>query len=129
MGQLKPMERYPVVFLTSILLFVIFIPSPAQGLCIGPEACGIIAGTFLSMLTVPLCIVAFLFAIWPKTRRWLQVFAVLPGGMAILTGYLMVIRVNRVDLLYIPLIHFGLMIVMIGIGRFDHNKESKNEET
>ena len=129
MGQLKPMERYPVVFLTSILLFVIFIPSPAQGLCIGPEACGIIAGTFLSMLTVPLCIVAFLFAIWPKTRRWLQVFAVLPGGMAILTGYLMVIRVNRVDLLYIPLIHFGLMIVMIGIGRFDRNKESKNEET
>jgi hypothetical protein len=129
MGQLKPMERYPVVFLTSILLFVIFIPSPAQGLCIGPEACGIIAGAFLSMLTVPLCIVAFLFAIWPKTRRWLQVFAVLPGGMAILTGYLMVIRVNRVDLLFIPLIHFGLMIVMIGIGRFDRNKESKNEET
>ncbi len=129
MGQLKPMERYPVVFLTSILLFVIFIPSPAQGLCIGPEACGIIAGTFLSMLTVPLCIVAFLFAIWPKTRRWLQVFAVLPGVMAMLTGYLMVIRVNRVDLLFIPLIHFGLMIVMIGIGRFDRNKESKNEET
>ncbi len=129
MGQLKPMERYPVVFLTSILLFVIFIPGPAQGLCIGPEACGIITGAFLSMLTVPLCIVAFLFAIWPKTRRWLQVFAVLPGGMAILTGYLMVIRVNRVDLLFIPLIHFGLMIVMIGIGRFDRNKESKNEET
>ena len=129
MGQLKPMERNPVVFLTSILLFVIFIPSPAQGLCIGPEACGIIAGTFLSMLTVPLCIVAFFFAIWPKTRRWLQVFAVLPGGMAILTGYLMVIRANRVDLLLIPLIHFGLMIVMIDIGRFDRNKESKNEET
>jgi len=123
------MERYPVVFLTSILLFVIFIPSPAQGLCISPEACGIIVGTWLSMLTVPLCIVAFLFAIWPKTRRWLQVFAVLPGVMAMLTGYLMVIRVNRVDLLFIPLIHFGLMIVMIGIGRFDRNKESKNEET
>ena len=127
MGQLKPMERYPVVFLTSILLIVIFIPSPAQGLCINPEACGIIVGTWLSMLTVPLCIVAFLFAIWPKTRRWLQVFAVLPGGMAILTGYLMVIRASRVDLLFIPLIHFGLMIVMIGIGRFDRNKESKNE--
>ena len=129
MGQLKPMERFPVVFLTSILLIVIFIPSSAQGLCISPEACGIIVGTWLSMLTVPLCIVAFLFAIWPKTRRWLQVFAVIPGGMAILTGYLMVIRVNRIDLLFIPLIHFGLMIVMIGIGRFDLNKESKNEET
>ena len=86
-------------------------------------------GTWLSMLTVPLCIVAFLFAIWPKTRRWLQVFAVLPGGMAILTGYLMVIRVNSVDFLFIPLIHFGLMIVMIAIGRFDRHKESKNEET
>ena len=123
------MERRPTVFLISILAFVLLIPSPVQGLCISPEACGIIAGAFLSMLTVPLCIVAFLFAIWPKTRRWLQVFAVLPGGMAILTGYLMVIRVNRVDLLFIPLIHFGLMIVMIGIGRFDRNKESKNEET
>ena len=129
MDQLKPMERYPVVFLTSILLIVIFIPSPAQGLCINPEACGIIVGTWLSMLTVPLCIVAFLFAIWPKTRRWLQVFAVLPGGMAILTGYLMVIRVNSVDFLFIPLIHFGLMIVMIAIARFDRHKESKNEET
>ena len=129
MNQLKPMERYPVVFLTSTLLIVIFIPSPAQGLCINPEACGIIVGTWLSMLTVPLCIVAFLFAIWPKTRRWLQVFAVLPGGMAILTGYLMVIRVNSVDFLFIPLIYFGLMIVMIAIGRFDRHKESKNEET
>ena len=123
------MERFRVVFLTSNLLFVIFIPSPTQGLCIGPEACGIIAGTYLSMLTVPLCSVAFLFVWWPRTRRWLQVVAVIPGGMAILTFYLMVIRVNRVDLLYIPLIHFILMIVMIGIGRFDRNKESKNEET
>jgi hypothetical protein len=31
--------------------------------------------------------------------------------------------------LFIPLIHFGLMIVMIAIGRFDRHKESKNEET
>jgi hypothetical protein len=41
----------------------------------------------------------------------------------------MVIRVNRVDLLYIPLLHFVLMIVMIGIGRLDRNKEPKKEET
>tara|TARA_B100000131_G_scaffold211437_1_gene203286 strand:- start:6507 stop:6656 length:150 start_codon:yes stop_codon:yes gene_type:complete len=40
----------------------------------------------------------------------------------------MVIRVNRADLLLIPLIHLGLMIVMIAIGRFDRNKEPKNEE-
>ena len=129
MGQLKPMERYPVVFLTSILLIVIFIPSPVQGLCINPEACGVIVGVWASMLTVPICLVLFAFAIWPKTRPWLEVLAVLPGFMAILTGYLMVFRVARFDLIWVPLIHAGLMIVMIRIGRFDRNKESKNEET
>ena len=120
-----PMERYPVVFLTSILLIVIFIPSPVQGLCIGPEACGVIVGTWVSMLTVPICLVLFAFAIWPKTRPWLEVLAVLPGFMAILTGYLMVFRVARFDFIWVPLIHAGLMIVMIRIGRFDRNKESK----
>ena len=125
MGQLKPMERYPVVFLTSILLIVIFIPSPVQGLCINPEACGVIVGVWASMLTVPICLVLFAFAIWPKTRPWLEVLAVLPGFMAILTGYLMVFLVARFDLIWIPLIHAGLMIVMIRIGRFDRNKESK----
>ena len=129
MGQLKPMERYPVVFLTSILLIVIFIPSSVQGLCISPEACGVIVGVWASMLTVPICLVLFAFAIWPKTRPWLEVLAVLPGFMAILTGYLMVFRVARFDLIWVPLIHAGLMIVMIRIGRFDRNKESKNEET
>ena len=129
MGQLKPMERYSVVFLTSIFLIVIFIPSPVQGLCKGPEACGVIVGTWVSMLTVPICLVLFAFAIWPKTRPWLEVLAVLPGFMAILTGYLMVFRVARFDLIWVPLIHAGLMIVMIRIGRFDRNKESKNEET
>ena len=84
MGQLKPMERYPVVFLTSILLIVIFIPSPVQGLCINPEACGVIVGVWASMLTVPICLVLFAFAIWPKTRPWLEVLAILPGFMAIL---------------------------------------------
>ena len=129
MGQLKPMERYPVVFLTSILLIVIFIPSPVQGLCINPEACGVIVGVWASMLTVPICLVLFAFAIWPKTRPWLEVLAVLPGFMAILTGYLMVFRVARFDFIWVPLIHAGLMIVMIRIGRFDRHKESKNEET
>ena len=129
MGQLKPMERYPVVFLTAIFLFAILIPSPAQGLCINPEACGVVAGVFLSMVTVPICLVAFLFAISPKTRGLLRFFAALPGVMAILTGYLMVIRVNRFDLLLVPLIHFGLMKLMIRIGRLDSDKETKNEET
>ena len=125
MGQLKPMERYPVVFLTSILLIVIFIPSPVQGLCINPEACGVIVGVWASMLTVPICLVLFAFAIWPKTRPWLEVLAVLPGFMAILTGYLMVFRVARFDFIWVPLIHAGLMILMIHTGRFDRNKESK----
>ena len=49
--------------------------------------------------------------------------------MAILTGYLMVFRVARFDLILIPLIHAGLMIVMIRSGRFDPYEESKNEET
>ena len=129
MGKLKPMERYPVVFLTSILLIVIFIPSPVQGLCINPEACGVIVGVWASMLTVQICLVLFAFAIWPKTRPWLEVLAVLPGFMAILTGYLMVFRVARFDFIWVPLIHAGLMIVMIRIGRFDRHKESKNEET
>ena len=121
MGQTEPMGRYPVVALASILLLAISIPGPAQGLCISPEACGIVAGAFLSMLTVPICIVAFLLAIWPKTRRLLEVFALLPGGMAMLTGYLMVIRVNRLDLFFIPLAHLGLMIGMIAVGRLDRN--------
>ena len=39
----------------------------------------------------------------------------------------MVIRVSRFDLIWIPLIHAVLTILMVRIGRFDDNKESKNE--
>ena len=111
------MERRPTVFLISILAFVLLIPSPVQGLCINDEACGILGGIFLSFLTVPICLVLFAFAIWPKFRPWLQVLAVLPGFMAILTGYQMVFQVARFDLIWVPLIHAGLMIAMIGVGR------------
>ncbi len=123
------MERNSVVFLASILLITIFIPSPAQGLCLGPEACGIIVGIWSSMLTVPLCIVVFLFAIWPKTRTWLQVFAFLPGLMAILTGYLMVIQGQRLDLIFIPLIHLGIMVLMIYLGRLGSSWGSNKVES
>lgn len=105
--------------LITILMITIFVPTPTQALCIGPEACGIIIGTWLSMLTVPLCIVVFLFAIWPKTRIWLQFFAFLPGLMTILTGYLMVIQGQRFDLIFIPLIHMAMMVLMISLGRYD----------
>ena len=128
MGELKPMESNPVVLLTSILLIVIFLPSPVQALCVGPEACGVILGVWTSMLTVPICLVLFTFAIWQKTRPWLEFLALLPGFMTILTGYLMVFRVARFDLIWIPLIHAVLMFVMVRIGRFDGNKESKNED-
>jgi hypothetical protein len=112
------MERRPAVFLISSLVFVLLIPSPVQGLCINAEACDILGGIFLSMLTVPICLVLFAFAIWPKTRPWLEVLAVLPGFMAILTGYLMVFQTARFDLILVPLIHAGLMIAMIGVGRW-----------
>ena len=129
MGQLDAIERNGVVFLTSTLLIVIFFPSPVQGLCMGPEACGVVLGVWTSMLAVPICLVLFVFAIWQKTRPWLEVLALLPGFMTILTGYLMVFRVARFDLVWFPLIHAGLMIVMIRVGRFDRNRESNKLET
>ena len=127
MGQLKPMKLNLVALLTSIIFIVIFLPRPVQALCIGPEACGIIFGVWTSILTVPICLILFTFAIWPKTRPLLKFLALLPGLMTILTGYLMVIRVSRFDLIWIPLIHAVLTILMVRIGRFDDNKESKNE--
>ena len=129
MGQLDAIERNGVVFLTSTLLIVIFFPSPVQGLCMGPEACGVVLGVWTSMLAVPICLVLFVFAIWQKTRPWLEVLALLPGFMTILTGYLMVFRVARFDLFWFPLIHAGLMIVMIRVGRFDRNRGSNKVET
>ncbi len=111
------MERRPAVFLIGFLVFVLLIPSPVQGLCINAEACGVLGGVFLSMLTVPICLVLFVFAIWPKTRQWLEFMAVLPGFMVVLTGYLMVFQVARFDLVWVPLIHAGLMIAMILVGR------------
>ena len=116
MTKLYSQNHNSVVF-TTVLFFIILIPTPAQGLCAGPEACGILGATFLSMITIPICLLAFLLVFWPKTRRLLQGFAILPGFMAILTGYLMVIRVNRFDLFYVPFIHVCLMITMIIVGR------------
>lgn len=114
------------IFFTSILFFILFIPSPAQALCVGPKACGILGGGFLSMATIPVCILAFFFGIWAKTRPILQFFAVLPGFMTILTGYLMVLSPGRIDLIFVPLIHLGLMILMIVIGRYDSLKKMIN---
>ena len=125
MKQLYSQNHNSIVF-TSAFFFIILISRPAQGLCISPEACGIIGATYFSMITIPICLLAFLLVFWPKTRRLLQGIAVLPGFMAILTGYLMVIRVNRFDLFYVPLIHVCLMTAMIFVGRLSSkNTESK----
>ncbi len=122
MSQQKPFESHWVKVLISILLFLVAVPMPAQALCVGPESCGILGGMFLSMLTVPVCMLALFFAIWPKTRKALQAIAVLPGLMAGLTTYLMVIQAQRMDLIFIPLIHLGIMVLMIFLGRINSSK-------
>ena len=122
MSQQKTFESHSVKVLIPVLFFLVFVPMPAQALCVGPESCGILGGMFLSMLTVPVCMLALFFAIWPKTRKLLQVIAVLPGLMAGLTAYLMVIQAQRMDLIFIPLIHLGIMVLMIFLGRIDSSK-------
>ena len=129
MGELKSLENHSIKYLISIFFIIIFIPSPAQALCVGPESCGMIGGIFLSMLTVPICILTLFLAIWPATRKILLIFAVLPGLMAIITGYLMVIQGQRSDLIYFPLIHIGIMVLMILLGRLGSSRESKKVES
>lgn len=124
----KGAVRSQSVFFISILFFIIFIPNTAHGLCINAEACGILGGTLLSMVTVPLCLILLIFGFWKKTRQLLQVFALLPGFMSLLTGYLIVIQGNRFDLLFIPLIHILIAILMIGLGRLDTLNGTKNIE-
>lgn len=108
----------------AILFATLLIPTPAQALCNGSESCGILGGFLLSILTVPISLMALFLAIWPATRKSLQAIAALPGGMAALTTYL-IIQAQRLDLAFIPLIHIGLMALMIFLGRID----SKREET
>ena len=121
-------DNFSTKFLIPIIFIIIFIPSPAQALCIGPESCGILGGIFLSMLTVPICVIALILAIWPVTRRILRIFAILPGLMIIVTGYLMVIQGQRFDLIFIPLIHMGIMFLMIYLGRLGSSKLSDKVE-
>ena len=128
MSQQRLTSNISSIYLISFLILIIFFPSPVQGLCTGPEACGILGGTLLSILTLPICIIVFLFAIWPKTRKSLQFFAILPGLMTLITAYLFVIQADRFDLIFLPLIHFGIMILMIGVGRLDSSKKPKSLE-
>ena len=128
MVGLDSKDNYSTKFLISTIFIIIFIPTPAQALCVGPESCGILGGIFLSMLTVPICAIALILAIWPVTRRILRIFAILPGLMIILTGYLMVIQGQRFDLIFIPLIHMGIMFLMIYLGQLGSSKLSNKVE-
>ena len=128
MGGIDSKDNYSTKFFIPIIFIIIFIPSPAQALCIGPESCGILGGIFLSMLTVPICVIALILAIWPVTRRILRIFAILPGLMIIVTGYLMVIQGQRFDLIFFPLIHMGIMFLMIYLGRLGSSKLSDKVE-
>ena len=128
MGGIDSKDNYSTKFLIPIIFIIIFIPTPAQALCIGPESCWILGGIFLSMLTVPICVIALILAIWPVTRRILRIFAILPGLMIIVTGYLMVIQGQRFDLIFIPLIHMGIMFLMIYLGRLGSSKLSNKVE-
>ena len=123
MNQQKSLESNWVKGVVSILFFLVVVPVPAQALCVDSESCGILGGIFLSMLTVPICLLALFFAIWPKTRKSLQAIAVLPGLMAGITLYLMVIQAQRIDLMLIPLIHLGIMALMIFLGRIGSSRK------
>ena len=94
----KGAARSQSVFFISILFFIIFIPNTAHGLCINAEACGILGGTLLSIVTVPVCLILLIFGFWKKTRQLLQVFALLPGFMSLLTGYLIVIQLSLIHI-------------------------------
>ena len=48
--------------------------------------------------------------------------------MTLITAYLFVIQADRFDLIFLPLIHFGIMILMIGVGRLDSSKKPKSLE-
>ena len=117
MAKKKSLQNTWVRMIGAILFATILIPMPAQALCTGPESCGILGGFLLSIITVPISILALILAIWPSTRKSLSVIAALPGGMVALTTYLVIIQGQRTDLVFIPLIHLALMILMIYLGR------------
>lgn len=117
MAKKKSLQNTWVRMIGAILFATILIPMPAQALCTGPESCGILGGFLLSIITVPISILALILAIWPSTRKSLSVIAALPGGMVALTTYLVIVQGQRTDLVFIPLIHLALMILMIYLGR------------
>lgn len=91
---------------------------PAQALIAegNDEGAALLGAMFLSMLTVPLTFLLFLFAISPKTRPTLRIFAGLPALMTVATLYLVLIAGQRPDMLWLPMFHAGLAGIMFWVG-------------
>ena len=107
------------------LLGLAMVAVPAQALIAegNDEGAALLGAMLLSMLTVPVTFLLFLFAISPKTRPTLRIFAGLPGLMTVATLYLVLIAGQRPDMLWLPMFHAGLAGIMFwvgGLGRDEH---------
>ena len=114
-------SRRALLLLTTVVTLAV----PAQALIAegNDEGAALLGAMFLSMLTVPLTFLLFLFAISPKTRPTLRFFAGLPGLMTVATLYLVLIAGQRPDMLWLPMFHAGLTGTMFwvgGLGRDEH---------
>tara|TARA_B100000925_G_scaffold189829_2_gene143537 strand:- start:824 stop:1348 length:525 start_codon:yes stop_codon:yes gene_type:complete len=111
----------------AILLVIaaVTLAAPAQALIAegNDEGAALLGAMFLSMLTVPLTFLLFLFAISPKTRPILRIFAGLPGLMTVATLYLVLIAGQRPDMLWLPMFHAGLAGIMFWVGGLGRTEE------
>ena len=107
------------------LLGVAMVAVPAQALIAegNDEGAALLGAVLLSMLTVPLTFLLFLFAISPKTRPTLRIFAGLPGLMTLLTVYLVLIAGRRPDMIWLPMFHAGLAAIMFWLGGVGRQNE------
>lgn len=107
------------------LLGLAMVAVPAQALIAegNDEGAALLGAMLLSMLTVPVTFLLFLFAISPKTRPTLRMFAGLPGLMTLLTVYLVLIAGRRPDMIWLPMFHAGLAAIMFWLGGVGRHKE------
>jgi hypothetical protein len=108
------------------LLGIAMVAVPAQALIAegNDEGAALLGAMLLSMLTVPVTFLLFFFAISPKTRPTLRIFAGLPGLMTLLTVYLVLIAGSRLDMVWLPMFHAGLAAVMFWLGGVGQHKEA-----
>ena len=110
----------------TMILGVAMVAGPVQALIAdgNDEGAALLGAMLLSMLTVPVTFLLFLFAISPKTRPTLRVFAGLPGLMTLLTVYLVLIAGRRPDMIWLPMFHAGLAAIMFWLGRVGRQNEA-----